>query len=92
MGRSFPNQKRKICLKGTVLRYVAELGGNVMDEKGGILTVQLQAVPKDSVLGQLKGSDSLFEIYTESYGDHPIVEGAELIKATARGFGDILRF
>jgi aspartokinase/homoserine dehydrogenase 1 len=45
-------------------------------------------------LGQLKGSDSIFEIYTESYGEHPIVimgagAGAQV---TARGvFGDILR-
>ena len=49
---------------------------------------------KDSVLGQLKGSDSLFEIYTDSYGAHPIViQGAGAgAKVTARGyFGDLLR-
>ena len=48
----------------------------------------------DSALGQLKGSDSIFEIYTESYGENPIVimgAGAGA-KVTARGvFGDILR-
>jgi aspartokinase/homoserine dehydrogenase 1 len=42
----------------------------------------------------LKGSDAIFEIYTESYGEQPIViQGAGAgEKVTARGvFGDILR-
>ncbi|WP_315163953.1 hypothetical protein, partial [Capnocytophaga leadbetteri] len=40
------------------------------------------------------GADSIFEIYTESYGDNPIViQGAGAgASVTARGvFGDILR-
>jgi aspartokinase/homoserine dehydrogenase 1 len=39
----------------------------------------------------LKGSDSFFEIYTESYGDRPIViQGAGAGSAvTVRRFGDI---
>ena len=51
-------------------------------------------MPKNSALGQVKGADSIFEIYTESYGEQPLViqgagAGAEV---TARGvFGDILR-
>ena len=46
------------------------------------------------MLGQIKGADAIFEIFTESYGEKPIViqgagAGAEV---TARGvFGDILR-
>ena len=86
--------KRKNLSKGSVLRYVADLKGDLMREDGGHLSVQLEVVPKDSVLGQLKGSDSLFEIYTTSYGDHPIViQGAGAgATVTARGvFGDILR-
>lgn len=86
--------KRKNLLKGSVLRYVADLKGDLMREDGGHLSVKLEVVPKDSVLGQLKGSDSLFEIYTTSYGDHPIViQGAGAgATVTARGvFGDILR-
>jgi aspartokinase/homoserine dehydrogenase 1 len=42
----------------------------------------------------MKGSDSLIEIFTESYGDQPLViQGAGAGAAvTARGvFGDILR-
>ncbi|MBS1549297.1 MAG: homoserine dehydrogenase [Bacteroidetes bacterium] len=76
-----------------VLRYVGDLHGNLQQEKG-LLDVQLMCVPAHSALGQLKGSDSIFEIYTESYGENPIVimgagAGAEV---TARGvFGDILR-
>lgn len=76
-----------------VLRFVGDLHGDLQKEKGN-LDVKLVAVPANSALGQLKGSDSLFEIYTESYGENPIVimgagAGAQV---TARGvFGDILR-
>lgn len=76
-----------------VLRYVGDLHGDLQQEKG-ILEVKLVSVPANSALGQLKGSDSIFEIYTESYGENPLVimgagAGASV---TARGvFGDILR-
>ncbi|MFC6877796.1 bifunctional aspartate kinase/homoserine dehydrogenase I [Flavobacterium myungsuense] len=76
-----------------VLRYIGELSGNLQNEKGN-LEVKLVSVPSDTALGGLKGSDSFFEIYTESYGDRPIViQGAGAGSAvTARGvFGDILR-
>ncbi len=76
-----------------VLRYVGDLHGDLQQEKGN-LDVKLISVPENSALGQLKGSDSIFEIYTESYGENPIVimgAGAGA-KVTARGvFGDILR-
>lgn len=58
------------------------------------LNVSLISVERKSMLGALKGSGSLFEIYTESYGNNPIVtQGAGAgAKVTARGiFGDILR-
>lgn len=78
---------------GYVLRYVGDLHGDLQKEKGE-LDVKLISVPANSALGQLKGSDSIFEIYTESYGENPIVimgAGAGA-KVTARGvFGDILR-
>jgi homoserine dehydrogenase len=51
-------------------------------------------MPANSTLGSLKGSDVIFEIFTESYGEQPIViqgsgAGAQV---TARGvFGDVLR-
>ncbi|RTY92487.1 bifunctional aspartate kinase/homoserine dehydrogenase I [Flavobacterium sp. GT3R68] len=76
-----------------VLRYIGELSGDLQQQKGN-LEVKLVSVPVDTALGQLKGSDSFFEIYTESYGDRPIViQGAGAGSAvTARGvFGDILR-
>jgi len=76
-----------------VLRYVGDLHGDLSKDKGE-LDVKLVSVPANSALGQLKGSDSIFEIYTESYGENPIVimgAGAGA-KVTARGvFGDILR-
>ena len=76
-----------------VLRYVGELSGDLQQNKG-VLETKLISVPANSAIGQLKGSDSIFEIYTESYGDHPIViQGAGAgANVTARGvFGDILR-
>jgi bifunctional aspartokinase / homoserine dehydrogenase 1 len=78
---------------GHVLRYVGDLSGDLSKDKGH-LEVKLVSIPGDSTLGQIKGSDAIFEIFTESYGEQPIViqgagAGAEV---TARGvFGDILR-
>lgn len=77
-----------------VLRYVGDLHGNLSQTQTSRLEVKLVSVPKESALGQVKGADSIFEIYTESYGNHPIViQGAGSGAAvTARGiFGDILR-
>lgn len=79
--------------KGKVLRYIGELSGDLQRRKG-VLEAKLVAVDKDSPLGRLEGSDSLFEIYTESYGKNPlIIQGAGAgAQVTARGvFGDILR-
>lgn len=78
---------------GHVLRYVGDLSGDLSKDKGK-LEVKLVSIPEDSTLGHVKGSDAIFEIFTESYGEQPIViqgagAGAEV---TARGvFGDILR-
>ncbi|WP_010249959.1 bifunctional aspartate kinase/homoserine dehydrogenase I [Myroides injenensis] len=77
----------------TVLRYVGELSGDLQKDKG-VLETKLIEVSTNSALGQLKGSDSIFEIYTESYGENPIIiQGAGAgASVTARGvFGDILR-
>jgi len=79
--------------EGHVLRYVGDLSGDLTKDKGH-LEVKLVSIPLDSTLGHIKGSDAIFEIFTESYGERPIViqgagAGAEV---TARGvFGDILR-
>jgi len=79
--------------EGHVLRYVGDLSGDLSKDKGN-LEVKLVSIPEDSTLGHVKGSDAIFEIFTESYGEQPIViqgagAGAEV---TARGvFGDILR-
>lgn len=79
--------------EGQVLRYIGDLSGNLQESKG-VLSVELVAVDKNSALGNLKGSDSIIEIFTESYGSNPITiigagAGAEV---TARGvFGDLLR-
>ncbi|MGV6845328.1 MAG: bifunctional aspartate kinase/homoserine dehydrogenase I [Lutibacter sp.] len=76
-----------------VLRYVGDLSGDLQQEKG-VLAVKLISVSANSALGQLQGADAIFEIYTESYGEKPLViQGAGSGAAvTARGvFGDILR-
>ncbi len=79
--------------KDFVLRYTGDLYGDLQKSRGE-LDVKLISVPKNTPLGSLKGSDAIFEIYTESYGNQPLViqgagAGAEV---TARGvLGDILR-
>lgn len=71
-----------------VFRYVGQL------ETGKGLKVSLVEAIRNSPLGNISGSDSIFEIYTEAYGDQPIViqgagAGAEV---TARGvYSDLLR-
>lgn len=87
------NEIKKNQKPNHVLRYVGDLHGDLQKEKG-VLDVKLISVPKESALGQVKGSDSIIEIYTESYGQHPLViQGAGAGAAvTARGvFGDVLR-
>lgn len=72
-----------------VLRYVGDLR---VDENK--LTVSLVKASKNSPLGNIRNADSIFEIYTESYGTQPIIiqgagAGAEV---TARGvYSDLLR-
>ncbi|NQY29529.1 MAG: bifunctional aspartate kinase/homoserine dehydrogenase I [Flavobacteriaceae bacterium] len=90
-----PYQELKSQQKsGNVLRYIGELSGDLSKSNGAKLDVKLVFVPNNSALGSLKGSDSIFEIYTKSYGENPLViQGAGAGAAvTARGvFGDILR-
>lgn len=87
-------EKRKKKLKeNEVLRYVAVLGGDLSQEKAK-LSVKLESVCKNTKVGSLTGTDSLIEIYTESYGEQPItIIGAGAgDKVTARGvLGDVLR-
>jgi len=76
-------------LDNHVLRYIGEL--DLIDKT---LEVKLVSEPANSPLGQLKGADSLIEIYTQSYGENPIViQGAGAGKeVTARGvLTDILK-
>lgn len=75
--------------ENNVLRYIGEL-----DVVNNSLEVKLVSVPVNSALGQLKGADNLIEIFTQSYGDIPIViQGAGAgKKVTARGvLSDIIK-
>lgn len=72
-----------------VLRFVGEL-----DTETKALEVKLISEIKTSSIGQLKGSDAIFEIFTESYGEYPLViQGAGAGKnVTARGLlSDIVK-
>ena len=80
--------------QGTVLRYVGDLHGDLSQTATASLEVKLVSVPVTSALGQFFNDTATTEIYTESYGENPIViQGAGAGAAvTARGvFGDILR-
>ena len=82
-------ENKKSQNSNSVLRYVGEL--NTLNKT---LEVKLTSEPKSSSLGQLKGADNLFEIYTEAYNKQPIViQGAGAGKAvTARGvLSDVLK-
>lgn len=75
--------------EGEVLRHVGEL-----DLKTERFEVKLVQESASTALGQTKGADAVFEIYTKSYGEQPLViQGAGAGKAvTARGvLGDILK-
>ena len=84
----YHNTKNKLS-ENQVLRYVGEL--DVVNNKMEVLLVK---VNKDSSLGSIKNADSIVEVYTENYGEQPIViqgagAGAEV---TARGvYSDLLR-
>ena len=72
-----------------VLRYVGEL-----DVEKNTLEVKLISEAKNSAIGQLKGADSVFEIYSDSYNEFPLViQGAGAGKSvTARGLlSDIIK-
>ncbi len=72
-----------------VLRYVGEL-----DIPNNKLEVKLISEHKDSSIGQLKGSDSIFEIYSDGYAHFPmVIQGAGAGKdVTARGLlSDIIK-
>ncbi len=88
LDRPFQELKQKLSKK-TVLRYIGEL-----DVPNEMLNVKLILEDKESAIGQLKGADSVFEIYSESYNNSPLViKGAGAGKeVTARGlFSDIIK-
>lgn len=73
----------------SVLRYIGEL-----DTETKELEIKLISESKSSSIGQLKGADAIFEIFTESYGEQPLViQGAGAGKnVTARGLlSDIVK-
>lgn len=72
-----------------VIRHIGEL-----DLKSNKLEVKLAIEKKTSPFGSLKNADSSFEVYSDSYGDFPLViQGAGAGAAvTARGvFSDVIR-
>ncbi len=84
---SFANKKLGLR-SGEVFRYI----GEITDK--GELKADLIIVPKESDFGEIEGSDLIFEVYTEQYGDIPIIirgagAGGEV---TAREvYSDLLR-
>jgi homoserine dehydrogenase len=71
---------------GRVLRYVAELCN-------GRAAVGMRAVPADSAVGRLRGTDNLVAYHTRCYSDTPLVlqgRGAGADAAAAGVHGDIV--
>ncbi|KAF2512637.1 homoserine dehydrogenase family protein [Flavobacterium foetidum] len=72
-----------------VLRYVGEF-----DAAQNSLSAKLVSEPIDSAIGKLNGADTVFEIYTQSYADIPIVirSASPCKQAISRGIiTDILK-
>ena len=59
--------------EGHVLRYVGDLSGDLSQDKGN-LEVKLVSIPEDSTLGHVKGSDAIFEIFTESLNSDDVIQ------------------
>ena len=80
-------QINKAKQEGKTLRYVGQL-------EEGEISIGLQAVLKDSPLGQLKGTDNLLQIFTDFYNQTPLIiqgPGAGK-KVTAAGvLADVLK-
>jgi len=73
--------------RGETLRYT----GRLVD---GAISIGIESVPKDSPLGQLKGTDNLIQIFSDLYDQTPLViQGAGAGKeVTAAGvLADILK-
>jgi len=85
-----PYQIAKISQeKNHVLRYVGKI--DLLSKK---YSAKLESVPINSSLGQLKGTDNLIEIYSDSYANNPmVIQGAGAGKeVTARSvLSDILK-
>jgi len=74
---------------GEVLRHIGEL-----DVQAGTLEVKLVKENKNSAIGSLKNTDASFEIFTESYGAHPIIiqgAGAGSVVAARGVLADITK-
>ncbi len=86
---SYYAELKKSLKEGSVFRYTGDL--NLITNK---LKVSLVQVEKETPLGSIKNADAIIEIYSETYGDQPmIIQGAGAGAAvTARGvYSDVVR-
>lgn len=89
----YVEERMKLCEPDEVLRYVGEVVWDEANQRAQ-LKAGLEPVKRLSTLGGLSNADNCYEIYTDSYGDLPIIiQGAGAGReVTARGvFGDVLR-
>lgn len=92
MDAVFKAKKEKLP-QNKVLKYVGSLLVHTQTGRP-VLEARLTPVLADTGIGRLQGADNIFEIYTESYGETPvIIQGAGAGAAvTASGvFSDVLR-
>jgi len=85
----FYTQRKTELKPQNVFRCVGELD---MDRRS--LRVSLEQFPSDSPIGSIKNADAIIEIFTEIYGEQPmVIQGAGAGAAvTARGvYSDVLR-
>ena len=83
---SFASRCAAAAAEGAVLRYAAVV-------EGGAARVGLTAVPRDSPLGRLRGTDNLVELSTAVYDTAPLVlqgRGAGAAATAAGVLADVL--
>jgi len=64
--QSWSQRIRRARERSKTLRYTGTL-------KDGEITIGIKAVPKDSPLGQLKGTDNLIQIFSDLYSQTPLI-------------------
>ncbi len=85
LGEFFSRKQQEALLENRVLRVIGET-------RPGYAGLRLEAVPRDSPLGSLKGAGNLFSIQSLMYDEELVVQGpgAGVLRTAAAVFEDVM--